>query len=81
MTQTTPEEPTIISPPETEAKPYTPPAKKSHVPAGMEKLIFLGATLLVALVAVVVVFSHKMDPKATANPAVEGSSAHTAELS
>ena len=63
MNQTTQEEPQIISP-ETEAKPYAPPAKKSHVPAGMEKLIFLGATMLVALVAVVVVFSHKMDPKA-----------------
>ena len=63
MNQTTQEEPQIISP-ETEAKPYTPPAKKSHVPAGMEKLVFLGATMLVALVAVVVVFSHKMDPKA-----------------
>src|SRR6266511_1138187 len=64
MTQmTTTEEPTLISPaPETEAKPYTPPARKNHVPAGMEKLILIGIALLVALLAVVLIFSHKMPP-------------------
>ena len=63
MTQTTPEEPTLISPAsETEAKPYTRPAKKSHVPAGMDKLILAGLALLVALLVVVLIFSHKMSP-------------------
>jgi Bacterial conjugation TrbI-like protein len=63
MAQTTPEEPTLISPAsETDATPYTRPEKKSHVPAGMVKLIFIGVTLLVALLAVVLIFSHKMSP-------------------
>jgi hypothetical protein len=64
MTQmTTPEEPTLISPaPETETRPYTPPARKNHVPAGMEKLIIIGIALFVAVLAVVLIFSHKMSP-------------------
>jgi type F conjugative transfer system protein TrbI len=63
MAQTTPEEPTLISPAsETDATPYTRPEKKSHVPAGMVKLIFIGVALLVALLAVVLIFSHKMVP-------------------
>ena len=61
MNQTTPEEPTLISPAsETDAIPYTRPPKKSHVPAGMDKLIFAGLGLLLALLAVVLIFSHKM---------------------
>jgi len=62
MAQTTPEEPTLISPAssETDATPYTRPPKKSHVPAGMDKLIFAGLGLLLALLAVVLIFSHKM---------------------
>ena len=49
MAQTTPEQPTLISPAsETEAKPYTRPAKKNHVPAGAKKLIFAGVVLLAA---------------------------------
>ena len=63
MAQTTPEEPTLISPAsETDATPYARPEKKSHVPAGMVKLIFAGLALLVALLAVVLIFSHKMSP-------------------
>ena len=63
MAQTTPEQPTLISPAsETDATPYTRPAKKSHVPAGMDKLIFAGLGLLLALLAVVLIFSHKMSP-------------------
>ena len=63
MTQTTPEEPKLIPPAsETEAKPYTPPARKNHVPAGMEKLIVIGLALLAAVLAVVFIFSHKMSP-------------------
>ena len=63
MAQTTPEEPTLISPAsETDATPYTRPEKKSHVPAGMVKLIFIGVALLLALLAVVLIFSHKMSP-------------------
>ena len=50
--------------PDPEPKAYTPTPRKASVPAGNEKLMFLGVTMLVALVAVVVVFSHKMDPKA-----------------
>ncbi len=63
MAQTTPEEPTLISPAsETDALPYTRPEKKSHVPAGMVKLILAGLALLVALLVVVLIFSHKMSP-------------------
>jgi Bacterial conjugation TrbI-like protein len=63
MTQTTPEEPTLISPAsEPDATPYTRPEKKSHVPAGMVKLILAGLALLVALLVVVLIFSHKMSP-------------------
>jgi len=61
MTQTTPEEPTLISPAsETDATPYARPEKKSHVPAGIVKLILAGLALLVALLVVVLIFSHKM---------------------
>jgi len=63
MTQTTPEEPTLISPAsETDATPYARPEKKSHVPAGIVKLILAGLALLVALLVVVLIFSHKMSP-------------------
>ncbi len=63
MAQTTLEEPTLISPAsETDAIPYTRPEKNSHVPAGMVKLIFIGVALLVALLSVVLIFSHKMSP-------------------
>jgi hypothetical protein len=63
MAQTTPEQPTLISPTsETEAKPYMPPAKKNHVPAGVEKLIIVGITLLATVLGVVFIFSHKMSP-------------------
>ena len=63
MSQTTPEETTLISPAsETDATTYTRPAKRSHVPAGMHKLIFVGIGLLLALLAVVLIFSHKMSP-------------------
>jgi hypothetical protein len=63
MTQTTPEQPTIISAAsETEAKPYTRPAKKNHVPAGAKKLIFAGVVLLAAVLGVVLIFSHKLSP-------------------
>jgi hypothetical protein len=52
MAQTTAEQPTIISPTsETEANPYMPPAKKNHVPAGVEKLIVVGITLLATVLA------------------------------
>ena len=61
MAQTTLEEPTLISPAsETDASPYTRPPKKGHVPAGMDKLIFAGLGLLLALLAIVLIFSHKM---------------------
>jgi hypothetical protein len=62
MTQTTPDKPTLDSPANAEATPYTLPAKKGHVPAGINKLIFSGLVLLLGLVAVVVVFSHKLSP-------------------
>jgi hypothetical protein len=63
MAQTTPEQPTFISPAsETEAKPYMPPAKKNHVPAGVEKLIIVGITLLATVLGVVFISSHKMSP-------------------
>ena len=63
MTQTTPEEPTLISPAsETDATPYARPERKSHVPAGIVKLILAGLALLVALLVVVLIFSHKMSP-------------------
>ena len=63
MAQTTPEQPTLISPTsETEAKHYMPPAKKNHVPAGVEKLIIVGITLLATMLGVVFIFSHKMSP-------------------
>jgi len=63
MAQTTPEEPTLIPPAsETDAKPYTPPSKKNHVPAGAAKLISVGLGLLLTLLAVVLIFSHKMSP-------------------
>jgi hypothetical protein len=63
MAQTTPEEPTLIPPAsETDAKPYTPPSKKNHVPAGTAKLISVGLGLLLTLLAVVLIFSHKMSP-------------------
>ena len=63
MAQTTPEEPTLISPAsETDATPYARPEKKSHVPAGIVKLILAGLALLVALLVVVLIFSHKMSP-------------------
>jgi hypothetical protein len=63
MAQTTPEQPTFNSPAsEAEATPYTLPAKKGHVPAGMHKLIFTGVGLLVGLLVVVLLFSHKMSP-------------------
>src|SRR6202140_2606863 len=63
MAQTTPEEPTLIPPAsETDAKPYTPPSKKNHVPAGAVKLISVGLGLLLTLLAVVLIFSHKMTP-------------------
>ena len=63
MAQTTPEEPTLIPPAsETDAKPYTPPSKKNHVPAGVAKLISVGLGLLLTLLAVVLIFSHKMTP-------------------
>jgi hypothetical protein len=66
MAQTTPEQPTLISPTsETEAKPYMPPAKKNHVPAGVEKLIIVGITLLATMLGVVFIFSHKMSPTKT----------------
>ena len=84
MAQTTPEQPTIISPTsETEAKPYTPPAKKNHVPAGVEKLIIVGITLLATVIGVVFIFSHKMSPTkahsqaATRIPARQQTSAAT----
>ena len=63
MTQTTQEQPTLATPKtETEATPYTRPAKKSHVPAGLSKLIVAGLILLLALLGVVFVFSHKLAP-------------------
>ena len=63
MAQTTPEEPTLIFPAsETDATPYTRPENKSHVPAGIVELIFIGVALLLALLAVVLIFSHKMSP-------------------
>jgi Bacterial conjugation TrbI-like protein len=63
MAQTTPEQPTLISPQsETEAKPYMPPAKKNHVPAGVEKVIIVGIALLATVLGVVFIFSHKMSP-------------------
>jgi len=63
MAQTTPEEPTLIPPAsETDAKPYTPPSKKNHVPAGVARLISVGLGLLLTLLAVVLIFSHKMSP-------------------
>jgi hypothetical protein len=63
MAQTTSEEPTLIPPAsETDAKPYTPPSKKNHVPAGAAKLISVGLGLLLTLLAVVLIFSHKMSP-------------------
>src|SRR5208282_5720280 len=63
MAHTIPEEPTLISPAsEPDATPYTRPEKKSHVPAGMVKLIPAGLALLVALLIVVLIFSHKMSP-------------------
>jgi hypothetical protein len=63
MAQTTPEQPTLISPAsETEAKPYSRPAKKNHVPAGAKKLIFAGVVLLAAMLGVVLIFSHKLSP-------------------
>ncbi len=63
MAQTTPEEPTLIPPAsETDAKPYTPPSKKNHVPAGAAKVISVGLGLLLTLLAVVLIFSHKMSP-------------------
>jgi hypothetical protein len=84
MTQTTPEQPTLISPTsETEAKPYMPPAKKNHVPAGVEKLIIVGITLLATVLGVVFIFSHKMSPTkahsqaATRIPARQQTSAAT----
>jgi hypothetical protein len=59
-------EPAIIAPPEGPdgANPYTPPVKKGHVPAGAEKLIFVGIALLGALLGSVFVFSHKAAVKA-----------------
>jgi hypothetical protein len=84
MAQTTPEQPTLISPAsETEAKPYMPPAKKNHVPAGVEKLIIVGITLLATVLGVVFIFSHKMSPTkahsqaATRIPARQQTSAAT----
>jgi hypothetical protein len=63
MAQTTPEQSTLISPAsETEAKPYTRPAKKNHVPAGSKKLIFAGVVLLAVVLGVVLIFSHKLSP-------------------
>jgi hypothetical protein len=63
MTQTTPEQPTTISPAsETEAKPYTRPAKRNHVPAGAKKLIFAGVVLLAGVLGVVLISSHKLSP-------------------
>jgi hypothetical protein len=63
MAQTTPEQSTLIShASEMDATPYTPPAKKNHVPAGMGKLIFVGFGLMLVLLAVVLIFSHKMSP-------------------
>ena len=51
MAQTTPEEPTLIPPAsETDAKPYTPPSKKNHVPAGTW-LFFCGRVYGVASVS------------------------------
>jgi len=62
MAQTT-EQPTLISPAsEADTSPYTRPAKKTHVPPGMGKLIFVGFGLLLVLLAVVLIFSHKMSP-------------------
>jgi len=84
MAQTTPEQPTLISPTsETEAKPFMPPAKKNHVPAGVEKLIIVGITLLATVLGVVFIFSHKMSPTkahsqaATRIPARQQTSAAT----
>ena len=84
MAQTTQEQPTLISPTsETEAKPYMPPAKKNHVPAGVEKLIIVGITLLATVLGVVFIFSHKMSPTkahsqaATRIPARQQTSAAT----
>ena len=84
MAQTTPEQPTLISPTsETEAKPYMPPAKKNHVPAGVEKLIIVGITLLATVLGVVFIFSHKLSPTkahsqaATRIPARQQTSAAT----
>jgi hypothetical protein len=63
MAQKTTDQPTLHSAAsEAEATPYTRPAKPSHVPAGMNKLIFAGIGLLLALLVVVLVFSHKMLP-------------------
>jgi hypothetical protein len=83
MAQTTAEQPTIISPTsETEANPYMPPAKKNHVPAGVEKLIVVGITLLATVLGVVFIFSNKMSPTkhsqaATRIPARQQTSAAT----
>jgi hypothetical protein len=84
MAQTTPEQPTLISPAsETEAKPYTRPTKKNHVPAGVNKLIIVGITLLATVLGVVFIFSHKMSPTkahsqaATRIPARQQTSAAT----
>jgi hypothetical protein len=64
MAQTTPEEPTLIPPAsETDAKPYTPPSKKNHVPAGAIKLISVGLGLLLTLLAVVLSFPIRCRPQ------------------
>ena len=64
MTQTTPEQPTLATPQnEKEATPYTRPAKKGHVPAGLGTLIIASLILLMALLGAVLVFSHKQEPK------------------
>jgi type IV secretory pathway VirB10-like protein len=64
MTQTTPEQPTLATPQnEKEATPYTRPAKKGHVPAGLGTLIVASLILLMALLGAVLVFSHKQEPK------------------
>ena len=65
MTPITQEEPTIITPAaESGTKPFVPTAKKAHIPAGMEKLIFVLVGLVAVVVVLAAVFSHKMDPKA-----------------
>ena len=64
MTQTTPEQPTLATPQnEKEATPFTRPAKKGHVPAGLGTLIIASLILLMALLGAVLVFSHKQEPK------------------